>query len=175
MLLSYTKLRIFTLSTSANKLPTMQPRIQFTAASFHDIPVETWYKISQLRVEVFIVEQQCIYQEFDGKDLSCTHIYGCFDNKLVASARLVPPGISYEGYCSIGRVVSDAEYRRHGFGFELLQESVRLCEALYPGTPIKISAQVYLIKFYEKFGFRAIGEHYLEDGLPHVAMVRPVH
>jgi ElaA protein len=150
----------------------MHSKIHFIATPFSELSLETWYDISKLRVEVFIVEQQCIYQEFDGKDLQAIHLYGYHDGKLAASARLLPPGVSYDGYCSIGRVVSEAAFRRYGFGMQLMEEAVRLCGVYYPGIPIKISAQEYLLKFYERFGFEAVGDIYMEDGIRHSAMIR---
>lgn len=151
----------------------MHPKLHFSATPFSELDLETWYDISQLRVAVFIVEQQCMYQEFDGKDLQAIHLYAYHEGKLAVAARLLPPGVSYNCYCSIGRVVSEAAFRRHGFGMQLMEEAVRLCGVYFPETPIKISAQEYLLKFYKKFGFEAVGDIYLEDGIRHSAMIRP--
>jgi ElaA protein len=130
------------------------------------------YELLQLRVAVFIVEQACIYQELDGKDLSSYHVMLFKEKKLVAATRLVPPGISYENYASIGRVVSHEAHRKEGLGKLVMIESIQSCEKLFPDHKIKISAQCYLIPFYESLDFSRFGNEYLEDGIPHQAMIR---
>lgn len=142
----------------------------FTLQAFDEISLRDWYRIAQLRLSVFVVEQDCPYQDFDGKDLFSHHLSVHFDDQLVAYARIVPPGISYEGYSSIGRVVSDALFRKQGFGRKIMAEAIAACRQLYPDTDIKISAQSYLLEFYKSFGFKPMGEEYMEDGIPHNAM-----
>lgn len=143
----------------------------YSLQKFDDISLRDWYNISQLRLAVFVVEQECPYQDFDGKDLFCHHITANLGDQLVAYARIVPPGISYDGYVSIGRVVSDALFRKQQFGKQIMAQAITSCKELYPEFDIKISAQSYLLKFYMSFGFKPVGEEYLEDGIPHHAMI----
>ena len=143
----------------------------FKCAHFNELSTEDWYSATQLRIAVFIIEQTCIYQDLDGKDLQCYHLLGSTDNSLVAYARIVPPGISYAAYASIGRVVTHPKYRKYGFGKLLMSQAIQHCKELFPDYPIKISAQSYLISFYKEFGFKPVGEEYLEDDIPHHAMI----
>jgi ElaA protein len=124
----------------------------------------------QLRMEVFVVEQQCVYQDADNKDPACHHLMCWEGKKLLAYTRLVPPGISYRE-SSIGRVVSSPSVRGTGIGKILMQKSIGLLKSLYPTHSIKIGAQLYLKKFYESFSFAQTSEPYLEDGIPHIEML----
>lgn len=144
----------------------------FILKYFNDLSVHELYDLLQLREEVFQIEQNCIYKDIDDKDKECWHLMLYKEKELVAYCRLVPEGISYDKYVSIGRVVSKSNYRKEGFGRLLMQEIMKEMEKLFPGLPIKISAQLYLQKFYESFGFTAIGEWYMEDEIPHIAMVK---
>ena len=131
------------------------------------------YQILQLRNEVFIVEQNCPFQDLDDKDFKCYHLIG-FDTdsqKVLAYTRLVPAGVSYEE-ASIGRVVTSPLARKEGIGKDLMQKSIDLLKELYDGDSIKIGAQLYLKKFYESFGFQQVEEVYLEDGIEHILMIR---
>ncbi len=146
--------------------------IHFTTVNFDELTVDSLYEMLQLRQEIFIVEQDCPYLDADGKDQSSRHVLGRSEKQdLVAYIRIVPPGISYAGYSSIGRVVVKERIRKTGSGKSLMQYGIQKCKELYPDTPIKISAQCYLLKFYSDLGFKAIGEEYLEDDIPHQAMV----
>ena len=136
---------------------------KLTPAELHDL--------LQLREEVFQLEQDCLYKDIDGKDPKCWHLLYFHHQELVAYARLVPPGVSYEGYSSIGRVVSSPQYRKEGYGRILMQEAIDKTQQLFPGIPIKISAQSYLQKFYHGFGFKVSSEPYLEDNIPHMEMI----
>ena len=130
------------------------------------------YDIIQLRTEVFIIEQNCIYQDCDGKDQHGFHVQGRDTNGvLVSYCRLLPKGISYETYASIGRVITSEKIRERGFGKELMQYAIEKIKALYPNDKIKISAQCYAQVFYENLGFEKTGEIYLEDDIPHIAMI----
>ena len=150
-----------------------RPVLRFQCLPFDLLDAGRLYQIMTLRQEVFVVEQACAYLDADGKDLLCHHILGYHpDGRLWAYARIIPPGLSYEGYVSIGRVVTAPEARRFGYGRELMAESVAYIESLYGKAPVKISAQAYLIGFYASFGFKTVGEEYLEDGIPHIGMVR---
>lgn len=140
---------------------------------FKDLNTTELYQILQLRNEVFIVEQNCPFQDLDDKDFKCYHLMG-FDTdsqKVMAYTRIVPAGASYEE-ASIGRVVTSPVARKGGIGKVLMQKSIELLEELYGGVPIKIGAQLYLKKFYESFGFQQVEEVYLEDGIEHILMVR---
>ena len=131
------------------------------------------YQILQLRNEVFIVEQNCAFQDLDDKDFKCYHLLG-FDTdsqKVLAYTRLVPAGISYE-QPSIGRVVTSPSARNEGIGRDLMHKSIELLKELYGGDSIKIGAQLYLKKFYESFDFQQVEEIYLEDGIEHILMIR---
>jgi ElaA protein len=148
------------------------PALRFVCKHFRDLNLEELYAAMQLRQEVFVVEQDCPYLDADGKDPESWHLMGWQEEQLVAYTRLVPRGISYKNHVSIGRVVTHRSVRRTGIGKALMQESIQQTEALFPGLPVKMSAQCYLITFYESFGFKTIEEEYLEDGIPHIAMVK---
>ena len=129
------------------------------------------YKILQLRNEVFIVEQNCPYQDLDNKDLKAWHLMGMRKDTLLAYSRLLAPGISYSE-SSIGRVVSSPSTRKTGMGKKLMEESISQIQNLFQTDTIRIGAQMYLKKFYESFGFFQQGESYLEDNIPHIIMLR---
>jgi ElaA protein len=130
------------------------------------------YDIIKLRNEVFVVEQNCVFQDADGKDIHCHHLMGYLDKELVVYTRLVPPGISYPVHSSIGRVVSSKKVRGGGYGKLLMEKSIEIAERLFGPAPIKIGAQLYLNTFYTSLGFVNAGEIYLEDGIEHIEMIR---
>lgn len=136
---------------------------------FEQLTSHQLYAVLQLRNEVFVVEQNCVFQDADDKDQDCYHLMGFGDNKLAAYTRLVPPGVIYPEI-SIGRVVTSPSVRGGGAGKVLVQKSIDSCYELFGTLPIKIGAQLYLQKFYESFGFRQISDIYLEDGIPHIYM-----
>ena len=140
---------------------------------FEELTPYQLYAILQLRSEVFVVEQACVYQDVDNKDQDAYHLMGFADNKLVAYTRLLPAGVSYKEV-SIGRVVTSPSVRGTGAGRELMKQSIYNCYNLFGQVPIKIGAQLYLKKFYESFGFRQISEVYLEDGIEHIYMLKDV-
>ena len=144
-------------------------QITWLLKPFHELPPLELYHALQLRNEVFVVEQNCVFQDADDKDQQSFHLLGYNDNKLVAYTRLVPAGIAYEEP-SIGRVVTSPSARGSGAGKELMRESINKCYELFGEKPIKIGAQLYLKKFYETFGFVQISDVYLEDGIPHIYM-----
>ena len=140
---------------------------------FNELNTTELYQILQLRNEVFIVEQNCPFQDIDDKDFNCYHLIG-FDTdyqKIVAYTRIIPADVCYEEP-SIGRVVTSSSARKEGIGRDLMQKSIELLEELYGGVSIKIGAQFYLKKFYESFGFQQVEEVYLEDGIEHILMIR---
>jgi ElaA protein len=134
-------------------------------------PIEL-YAILQLRNEVFVVEQNCVFQDADDKDQASWHLMGMQNHKLVAYTRLVPPGISYKEP-SIGRVVTSPIVRGTGIGKELMQHSIDECYRLFGKQAIKIGAQYYLKQFYGSLGFEQVSEIYLEDGIEHIYMLKP--
>lgn len=150
-----------------------QKSYQWELIPFQDLSNQSLYQLLQLRIEVFIIEQNCIFQDLDGKDQACHHLLGWDADTLVASARIVPQGVSYPDYPSIGRVVNRQSFRGKGAGKELMQEAIARCIALYGDTGIKIGAQYYLKGFYESLGFVATGDIYDEDGIDHIKMIRP--
>lgn len=139
---------------------------------FDQLTTYQLYAILQLRSEVFIVEQNCPYLDEDGKDLKSGHLMGWNDDKiLVAYTRIVPAGISFVE-ASIGRVVSSPKVRGTGIGKALMLKSIAQLQQLFGQVPIRIGAQLYLLKFYQSLGFVQEGEMYLEDDIEHVEMVR---
>lgn len=146
--------------------------LTWTGKPFADLTLTELYDVLQLRTEVFIVEQNCAFQDIDGQDAPAYHLLGKTpEGQLGAYARLFAAGQSYE-QVSIGRVVVAPSLRRYGLGQELMRQAIAHCEQLFGAQPIKIGAQQYLTKFYQGFGFVQQGEMYLEDGIPHIYMVR---
>jgi ElaA protein len=147
--------------------------LDFECVPFQGLSLETLYAILALRQEVFMIEQTCYYLDADGRDQVSWHLMGRdAQGKIVAYARLLPPGVPFEGHTSIGRVLSVAEVRRTGAGRALLQKAIEESTRIFGHFPICISAQSYLLQFYRSFGFVEEGEEYLEDGIPHIHMVR---
>lgn len=137
---------------------------------FDELSTAELYAIIQLRNEVFVVEQNCVYQDADHKDQLSHHLCGWDGEKLVAYTRIISPGISYTE-ASIGRVVTSPAYRGIGAGRQLMQESISLTLSQFNCSQIKIGAQVYLTKFYQSLGFIQSSAQYLEDGIPHIEML----
>jgi len=145
----------------------------FKCLPFYKLNLDEMYALMTLRQEVFVVEQDCVYQDLDNKDQPGHHLLGYDkDGDLVAYTRLLPKGISYPNYPSIGRVITSMKIRRDGAGKILMEKSIEEIERLFGVSPIKIGAQVYLDKFYRSLGFVPVGEEYIEDGIPHVSMIR---
>ena len=139
--------------------------------SFKELTTRDVYAVLQLRSEIFVVEQNCVYQDIDGKDFKAFHVLGYKDNNLVAYTRIFKPG-DYFKEASIGRVVVKKSERKHKYGYVIMQESIAAVKEHLQETTIKISAQKYLLKFYNNLGFKEEGEEYLEDGLPHMVMYK---
>lgn len=138
---------------------------------FRELSLDELYEILQLRSEVFVVEQNCIYQDVDQKDQKALHVIGFKNNQVIAYTRCFDKGF-YFREAGIGRVVVKKGYRKQGYANEILKASIKAIEETYKTGDIKLSAQKYLVKFYEYHQFRQIGKGYLEDGIPHVAMVK---
>lgn len=146
-------------------------KIEWSLKKFAELTPDELYELLRLRSEVFVVEQNCVFLDMDNKDQHCYHLLGWLDGKLIASTRLVPPGIAYP-LPSIGRVVTSPACRGTGSGKLLMVKSIEACEQLFGKQPIKIGAQVYLIKFYSSYGFSVSGDIYMEDGIEHIEMIR---
>ncbi|HQX96425.1 MAG: GNAT family N-acetyltransferase [Chitinophagaceae bacterium] len=146
--------------------------INWAFKKFEELTSSELYAIMQLRNEVFVVEQNCVYQDADNKDLLSYHLMGWNQQKLVAYTRILAPGIAFEE-ASIGRVVTSPSVRRTGIGFELMNRSISKTTELFGNFPIRIGAQLYLQKFYTSLGFEKDSDTYLEDNIPHIEMVRP--
>jgi ElaA protein len=138
---------------------------------FDSLSLQELYKILQLRSAVFVVEQQCAYQDPDGKDHSALHVLGQDGDDLLAYSRIFAPGTYYKEAC-IGRVTVHKKARSRGLGKEIMRFSIGVVEERFGSAPIALSAQSYLREFYAEMGFMAEGKEYLEDGIPHVRMVR---
>lgn len=130
------------------------------------------YAMLKLRVDVFVVEQKCAYPELDGKDADALHLRILSGKDLVASARIRKPAKT-DPAARIGRVVVSPEHRGQRLGDRIMVEAIAQCERLYPESPIKLSAQSHLSRFYASFGFVSVSEEYLEDNIPHIDMQRP--
>jgi ElaA protein len=146
-------------------------QIQWLLRKFEELTPYQLYAILQLRNEVFVVEQNCVFQDADDKDQNAYHLMGFNNNKLVAYTRLLPPGEIYE-QASIGRVATSPSVRKLGAGRELMKQSINASYGLFGIQPIKIGAQLYLRKFYESLGFEQISDIYLEDGIEHIYMLK---
>ena len=143
--------------------------IQFKIKPFKELSITELYQILQLRSEVFVVEQNCVYQDIDGKDEKAIHVLGYYEGVLAAYSRLFKPN-DYFTDSSIGRVIVKESHRDKKFGHDLMRVSISAIKDLFHETNITISAQLYLQKFYESHGFVAVGESYLEDDIPHIEM-----
>jgi ElaA protein len=148
--------------------------LQWVFKPFAELTSQELYALLRLRSEVFVVEQDCVFLDMDDKDQQCHHLLGYKGDLLAAYTRIVPKGISYDDYASIGRVVSSPQVRGEGRGKELMEESIKRLHSLYGTVPIKIGAQLYLKKFYESLGFQQCGDVYDEDGIDHIPMLRKV-
>ena len=147
--------------------------IRWNLIPFEKLPLLILYDVLRLRAEVFIVEQNCPYQDIDRRDVDALHLLGYNEEgELAAYARLFDAGVCYE-QASIGRVIVAPAFRRFGLGKLLMRQAIGHCHATFGAQPIMIGAQRYLDRFYTELGFVTIGEPYDEDGIPHQHMLRP--
>lgn len=147
-------------------------KLNWIFKKFDELTPHELYKIMWLRNEVFVVEQNCVYQDADYKDEKSWHLMGMNNQQeLMAYCRILPPGLSYVEP-SIGRVVTNPIVRREGAGKILMQHGIEKCFELFGPLDIKIGAQLYLLKFYSSLGFEKTGDLYLEDGIEHIEMTR---
>ena len=145
--------------------------LEWKIKPFEALNVNELYDLLKLRSEIFVVEQNCVYLDLDGKDKKALHLIGEYDNKIVAYVRLFDAGISFDN-ASIGRVVVDADYRDRKWGHDLMREAISAIKSNFNKEKITIGAQLYLKKFYESHGFVRSSEMYLEDDIPHIEMIR---
>lgn len=145
--------------------------IIWTLKAFSDLNPFELYQILQLRSEVFVVEQNCVFLDMDNFDAQSFHLQGRKEGVLIAYVRILPPGLAFKEP-SIGRVVTSPRERRTGAGIALMTKALEETSLMYPKKSIQIGAQLYLKKFYEGFGFEPCSEIYLEDGIEHIKMLR---
>ena len=145
--------------------------LETTVKDFQQLTKTELYDLLQLRSEVFVVEQDCIYQDIDGKDEKALHVIGYKNKKLVAYTRIFKPG-DYFSEASIGRVVVKQNQRQHKYGYDIMKASIEAIKDHFNTSDIRISAQTYLKTFYNNLSFKEVGEEYLEDGIPHINMIK---
>lgn len=139
-----------------------------------DLSIEQVYAVLAAREAVFVVEQTCPYQELDGKDLEADHLVGWSDGEVAAYLRVLGPGVRFVEP-SIGRVLTTRAFRGTGLGRTMMQLALKRIDERFAHPPVRISAQFHLQPFYSSLGFRTDSEQYLEDGIPHVEMLRPAN
>jgi ElaA protein len=146
-------------------------RIEWRWCSLEDLSTRQLYALFAARSAVFVVEQNAPYQDLDGADLQAEHLIAWSGEEVAACVRILAPGVKY-AEPSIGRVLTTKPFRTSGLGRELMVRAVSRCDERFPGRPIRIGAQAYLERFYGSFGFVRASDAYLEDGIPHVEMLR---
>ena len=151
----------------------MNSSIVWKIKPFSKLSTEELYQILKIRQEVFIVEQTCYYLDADGYDQQAVHIWAEKEGEILAYSRVFEPGIKYKE-ASIGRVLTNPNYRKNKLGKILIRFSINTIEARFRTQSIRISAQDYLLHFYSEFGFQDTGKKYLEDDIPHTEMVRVI-
>lgn len=144
--------------------------MEFKIKTFDELSNEELYSILRLRSEIFVVEQNCVYQDMDNKDLKAFHLMAIDEGQIVAYLRILNKGVSYKEI-SIGRVVVKKEYRRRKLGLEIINRAIDYIKNIMRENEIRISAQVYAKNLYKKAGFKEVSEEYLEDDIPHVEML----
>ncbi|MBI2721106.1 MAG: GNAT family N-acetyltransferase [Bacteroidetes bacterium] len=143
--------------------------MDFKLKAFDELTVKELYSILQLRNEVFVVEQNCAYQDLDGYDQEALHLFGYTDSGLISYARILKPGMYYHE-AGIGRVVVSPDQRGNAHGRALIKKAVEECRKAFHAETILISAQQYLERFYNSLGFKTESDSYLEDNIPHIKM-----
>lgn len=150
--------------------------MNFITKTFDELTNLEIHEILRLRSEVFVVEQNCVYQDIDGKDLDALHCFLVLENgEIAAYTRIFDQKKYHDEKTSIGRVIVNPTHRRKGFGIAIMDYSINECERLFGKIPVQIGAQQYLRKFYKELGFEETGHDYLEDGIPHTTLIFPSH
>lgn len=145
--------------------------MKWVARSFGELSAGELYGLLKLRADIFVVEQECAYADTDGKDQKALHLMGYQGDDLVACARIFGPG-DYLDQVSIGRVAVKRDHRGQALGKELMHRALETVRERWGAEPVALSAQTYLRKFYKELGFVETGREYLEDGIPHIKMIR---
>lgn len=145
--------------------------MEISIKTYNELTLDELHDILQLRAEVFVVEQDCVYQDIDGKDRKALHIIGSINNQIIAYTRCFEPGM-YFVEAAIGRVVVSKPNRKDGYGHRIMEASIKAIQDRYKTTLIALSAQTYLESFYQTHSFTSVGESYLEDGIPHIKMIK---
>ena len=160
-------------SSSQPLLHPLSSDLRWHCLPFAQLPVTALYRLLSLRSRVFVVEQQCVYEDMDGADFDALQVFAtpAGGEQVVATARVLPPGARYPEP-SVGRVCIDPDCRGRGLGRLLMEFALRCAGEHHPAMPIRISAQAHLQSFYGSLGFEVASGHYLEDGIPHVEMLR---
>lgn len=151
----------------------MQNSIQWQCKTFEQLTINELYDAIKLRIDVFVVEQTCYYPDLDDCDRApeTLHLYCYQNNKMAAYLRILPKGLTYPDYVSIGRVVTAPSARGQGLAHQMMEKALQVCLQSFPNENIKISAQEYLEDFYIKHHFKRVSDMYLEDNIPHIAMI----
>lgn len=146
------------------------PDVEFQWCRLAELSAEQVYAVLAARVAIFVVEQNCAYQDLDGLDADAEHLIAWSGKEVAGYLRVLAPGTRFDDP-SIGRIITAKRFRSSGLGRVLVAQGIDRARQRYPGRPVRISAQVYLQKFYESFGFKTVSEQYLEDGIPHIEML----
>jgi len=154
----------------------MKIPIEWKQKYFNELTNDELYDALKLRIDVFVVEQCCYYPDLDDLDRheETVHLFCYHQGKMSAYLRILAKGQCYDEYIAIGRVIIADKARGTGLGHTLMSEALRVCQQAFPGQKIKISAQAHLEKYYNKHGFTRISEVYLEDDIPHIAMLQEI-
>jgi len=147
--------------------------LNWQCKNFEDLSVHELYQITKVRQAVFVIEQNCIYPDLDDIDQQCLHLFATSSTdhlKVIAYLRIVPPALKYP-QASIGRVLTTSQSRGTGAGISLITKAIEKVRQEYPHSDIKISAQLYLQNFYQRFGFKKVSDVYDEDGIEHISML----
>lgn len=145
--------------------------MQIEVKPFEALTITELYDLLRLRSKVFVLEQDCVYEDIDGKDRKALHVIGRKEGEIVAYARIFKPG-DYVEQASIGRVVVSSKQRKFGYGKDIIKYAIHAINEHFGETVIHVSAQMYLERFYHELGFKQMGDGYLEDGIPHIGMIR---
>lgn len=151
-----------------------QNSIQWQAKTFSELSTDELYDALKLRIDIFVVEQTCYYPDLDDLDRhpETVHFFCYQDNVMTTYLRILPKGLTYDDYISIGRVIIAPCARGQGLGHILMKQALDVCQQKFAGQAIKISAQEHLENFYMQHQFTRVSEMYLEDNIPHIAMIR---
>jgi len=145
--------------------------IQIEVKALEEINARDLYTILRLRSEIFVVEQDCVYEDIDGKDAKALHVIGRKEGEIIAYARIFRSGDYFKEEAGIGRVAVRRTQRKYGYGKDIMKTSIAAIETYFNESVIRVSAQLYLERFYHSLGFEQVAEGYLEDGIPHIGMV----